>query len=147
MTFRKITDADIPSLFLVRAATRENSWTREQLAEVGINDETVAAMINTTHAGWLCEVEDRIVGFAMGNRSNGEMWVIAVLPDYEGKRIGAELLARVEDWLWAEGWAEIWLETGVDPSLRAYGFYKRQGWDDREVRDERRYMKKLRPPG
>ena len=146
MRFRKITPADVPELFAVRSATRESSFSREQLAGLGINEESVSAMIDITHRGWLCEADDRVVGFAMGNRGSGEMWVIAVLPDHEGGGIGAELLTRVEDWLWSEGWTEIWLETDVDPSLRAYGFYKRQGWVDREIRDETRYMKNLRVP-
>jgi ribosomal protein S18 acetylase RimI-like enzyme len=89
-------------------------------------------------------VDDRVVGFAMGNRVNGEMWVIAVLPYYEGRGIGAELLRRVEDWLWSQGWSEIWLTTDVDPALRAYGFYRRQGWIDHEIRDGARFMKKLK---
>ena len=144
MRFRKITQADVPALFVVRTATRENSWTREKLAEVGINEASVSEMLDTTHRGWLCETDDQIVGFAIGNRENGEMWVIAVLPDYEDKGIGAELLTQVENWLWSEGWTEIWLETDVDPSLRAYGFYKRQAWVDKEIRGQIRYMKKIR---
>jgi ribosomal protein S18 acetylase RimI-like enzyme len=145
MRFRKITQADVPACFAVRVATRENTWTREQLAEVGIDEQSVSAMLETTHRGWLCEADGRIVGFAMGNHANGEMWVVAVLPSHEGKGIGAGLLARVEDWLWSKGWAEIWLETDVDSSLRAYGFYKSQGWVDREIRDRTRYMRKSRP--
>jgi ribosomal protein S18 acetylase RimI-like enzyme len=138
MRFREIREHDVASLFAVRVATRENTLSREQLAGLGINEETVLAMLDTTHRGWLCEEEDQVVGFAMGNCENGEMWVIALLPDYEGKGIGAELLTRVEDWLWSEGWAEIWLTTDVDPTRRAYGFYQRQGWVDREIKDDQR---------
>ena len=58
----------------------------------------------------------------MGNLKTGEMWVIAVLREFEGRGIGRQLLARVEDWLRSEGWDEIWLTTDVDESLRAVGF-------------------------
>jgi GNAT superfamily N-acetyltransferase len=129
----------------VRAATRENALTREQLAALGITEDSVLAMLGTTHRGWLCEEDGRVVGFAMGDRGTGEMWVIAVLPDHEGKGIGAGLLTRVEDWLWSEGWREIWLTTDVDPALRAYGFYQRQGWADHEIKDGMRYMRKANP--
>jgi GNAT superfamily N-acetyltransferase len=81
----------------------------------------------------------------MGNRSNGEMWVIAVIPGYEKNGIGAKLLSRVEDWLWAEGWDEIWLTTDVNKLLRAHGFYKNQGWIDKGVIGDIRYMIKMKP--
>lgn len=145
MRFREIRGYDVASLFAVRVATRENTLSREQLAGLGINEKTVLAMLDTTHCGWLCEEDDQVVGFAMGNRENGEMWVIALLPGYEGRGIGAELLTRVEDWLWSKGWAEIWLTTDVDPTRRAYGFYQRQGGIDHEIKDDRRYMKKTNP--
>jgi GNAT superfamily N-acetyltransferase len=81
----------------------------------------------------------------MGDRTNGEMWVIAVLPEYEGRGIGSELLTRVEDWLWSEGWEESWLTTDVDPALRAYGFYLAHGWVDDRIEGGLRYMKKAKP--
>jgi GNAT superfamily N-acetyltransferase len=126
-------------------ATRENTLSHEQLAALGINEDTVCTMLETSHHGWLCEQDKHVVGFAIGNRENGEMWVIALLPAYEGRGIGAELLTRVEAWLWSEGWAEIWLTTDVDPTRRAYGFYRRPGWIDHEIKDNRRYMKKTHP--
>jgi len=146
MKFRAIGEHDVADLFAVRAATRENALSREQLVDLGIDLKSVAAMLNTTHRGWLCEADNRVVGFAMGNRRTGEMWVIAVLPDYEGRGIGMQLLKRVEDWLWSEGWTESWLTTGVDPTPRAYGFYKSQGWFDHEIKDNLRYMKKAKAP-
>ncbi len=143
--FREITRGDIPTLFRVRVATRENAYTREELQGLGITVSSVSAMIDTTHRGWLCEDDNKVVGFAMGNRKSGEMWVIAVLPEYEGRGIGSQLLAFVEDWLWSEGWREIWLTTDVNPTLRAYGFYRNQGWLDHEIRDDVRYMRKAIP--
>ncbi|MHC4597485.1 MAG: GNAT family N-acetyltransferase [Planctomycetota bacterium] len=145
MEIREIQERDVAGLFAVRVATRENVLSREQLADLGITEESVSSMIRTTHRGWLYEVEGRIVGFAMGDREKGEMWVIAVLPDYEGRGIGASLLNRVEDWLWAEGWTSIWLTTDVDTSLRAYGFYRRHHWADHGIENGLRTMKKTNP--
>ena len=145
MRSREITASDVDDLFTVRIATRENALSREQLTALGITEDTVLTMLATTHRGWLCEQDGRVVGFAMGNRANGEMWVIAVLPDHEGRGIGAELLIRVEDWLWSEGWDQVWLTTDVDSTLRAYGFYRRHGWLDLEVKNGLRYMRKTKP--
>ena len=148
MDIRQITDADVAGLFPVRVATRENALSLEELAGFGITEESVRGMLEAdSHRGWLWEEAGRIVGFAMGNRKNGEMWVIALLPAFEGRGIGAQLITRVEDWLWSEGWSEIWLTTDIDPALRAYGFYRKQGWVDHEIRDGLRYMKKLNPAG
>jgi len=143
--FREIVHGDVPAIFKVRVATRENAYTMEELQGLGITVNSVSAMIDTTHRGWLCEDDDLVVGFAMGNRKTGEMWVIAVLPEYEGRGIGAKLLAFVETWLWSEGWCKIWLTTDIDPTLRAYGFYRNQGWLDHEIRNDLRYMRKAVP--
>lgn len=143
--FREIAARDVPDLFAVRAATRQNALSRGQLARLGITPESVLTMLRTTHRGWLCEEDGRIVGFAMGNGKTGEMWVVAVLPDCEGQGIGANLLTRVEEWLGSRGWPEIWLTTDIDTTLRAYGFYRRQGWIDHGVNDGLRTMKKTSP--
>lgn len=140
--YRPITDGDMEAIFRVRVATRENAYTLSELEALGITPKSVIAMMRDTHRGWLCEVDGQAVGFAMGDRRLGEMWVIAVLPQYEGQGIGGRLLTLVEDWLWDEGWKSIWLTTDVDTSLRAYGFYLRQGWQDRNLRDGLRYMEK-----
>lgn len=148
MDIRQIKEADVADLFPVRIATRENALSLEELAGFGITEESVRGMLVAgSHRGWLCEEAGRVAGFAMGNREIGEMWVIALLPAFEGQGIGAQLITRVEDWLWSEGWSEIWLTTDIDPALRAYGFYRKQGWVDHEIRDGLRYMKKTRPAG
>jgi ribosomal protein S18 acetylase RimI-like enzyme len=145
MVFREITDADVPALFVVRVATRENTLSLEELHNLGITEESVQEMLKTSHRGWLCEDGGKVVGFTMGNRDTGEMWVIALLPEHEGRGIGARLLTLVEDWLFSTGWKEIWLTTDTDPRLRAYGFYQKQGWQDSEIKDDNRYMIKKNP--
>lgn len=82
-TFRQITADDIPALFAVRVATWHTERGLEELTQFGITHESVRGMLVDSHRGWLCEVDSRIVGFAMGDRTKGEMWVIAVLKAYE----------------------------------------------------------------
>ena len=128
--FREIGPDDMRSIFEVRVATWHNERGAEEMAELGITPDSVREMLRASHRGWLCEVDDRVVGFAMGNRDNGEMWVIAVLKEHEGKGIGRKLLALVEEWLFSEGWDEIWLTTDPDETYRAVGFYRHLGWAD-----------------
>jgi GNAT superfamily N-acetyltransferase len=140
--YREIAVSDMDSIFEVRVATRENAYSMQELERLGITPETVTEMLSEGFRGWLCEEGGRTVGFAMGNSGTGEMWVIAVLPEYEGRGIGSRLISLVERWLAAEGWSESWLTTDVDTSLRAYGFYLHEGWRDDVVRDGLRYMRK-----
>jgi GNAT superfamily N-acetyltransferase len=51
-----------------------------------------------------------------------------VLPIFEGRGVGRCLMQQAEEWLWSQGIEQIWLLTGNDPELRAYGFYLHLGW-------------------
>lgn len=140
--FRVIEPRDIPALFAVRVRTDQNRLTREQLTSLGITERTVLTRLQTSFHGWLCEIGGQVVGFAMGDRSTGELWVIAVLPEYICRGIGSELLANVEAWLTAEGCGEFWLTTDTDRSLRAYAFYRKHGWEDWKVEGHLLYLRK-----
>ncbi len=143
-TFRVIESDDIQAIFDVRIATWHNDHGLAEMTQMGITHASVRGMIQSTHKGWLCEIDGRVVGFAMGNRSNAEMWVIAVLNEYENRGIGRALLTRVEYWLFDQGHAEIWLTTDPDETFRAIGFYRHCGWEDWKI-DGDRFMKKWNP--
>jgi len=145
MTFREINQQDISTLFAIRAATRENPLSRSELQALGITEDSVATMLYTTHRGWLCEAEGKVVGFAMGDGKTGELWVIAVLPAFEGQGIGSRLLEHVEAWLWSLGWPELWLWTSSAPTKRAFTFYLHHGWTISEIKGNLLSMKKTRP--
>ena len=145
MRFHEIAAADLPRLFAIRTAARENPISREGLDAAGITEQTVAVMLATTHRGWLCEIQGQPVGFAIGNGSNGELWVIAVLPEHEGKGIGRALMELTQDWLWSKGWPELWLVTGFDRKARAANLYQKMGWKDAGVRDGQRLFVLKRP--
>ena len=141
--YREIGPEDMDAIFGVRVATWHNERGAEELLQLGITHDSVREMMQTSHRGWLCEIESRVVGFAMGNKATGEMWVIAVLKEFEGQGIGKSLLNLVEEWLFSEGWKEIWLTTDRDENLRAVGFYRHLDWKDWKVDpDGDRFMRK-----
>ena len=140
VTFRDVAAADVPALFHVRTRTRENRYTLEELQDRGITPQSVAERLASSCRGWLCTHAGQIVAFCMADRSTGELWVIAVLPEYEGQGIGNRLMSLAEDWLWASGYTRAWLTTDIDPSLRAYGFYRQRGWTDWKLEDGLRWM-------
>lgn len=128
MNLRPIEPHDLNALFDLRAATRENSFSRDALRQIGITEESMSQLLRTTHRGWLCEEREGIIGFAIGDGNTGELSVIAVLPGSEGRGVGSRLLAVVEQWLFSRGHAELWLWTSSDPQKRAFPFYIRHGW-------------------
>ena len=134
LSYRDMTVADVPAIFEVRLSTIENAVTLEELErDYGVTADSLAAAMQSSVRGWLCEdplaeIASRVVGFAMGDRASGEVLVVAVRPGYERRGIGVSLLSRVQSWLFAEGFEEIWLLSNPDPSVRAHGFYRRLGW-------------------
>ena len=145
MEFRAIAAEDVPALFYVRTRTRENTYTLEQLARLGITEDGVLKKLSSSYKGWLCENNASVVGFCMADGDTGELWVIAVLPDFERKGIGKRLMALAEDWLWEIGCTRAWLTTDVDTTLRAYSFYRNRGWVDWKVEDGLRWMQLFAP--
>lgn len=142
MKIRSMEPPDLAEAIEVRASTRENALSRELLRLMGITEESTTELLRTTHRGWLCEVQGKMTGFAIGNGKTGELWVIAVLPEYEGRGIGSELLRFVENWLWSLGWTELWLTTSTDVKLRAFAFYTKHGWAIWKAEEDVLYMKK-----
>jgi GNAT superfamily N-acetyltransferase len=139
--FREMERRDIATCIEIRASTHENPFSVDALAKAGITAESVAEMLDKTHKGWVGEVDGEVVGFGMGNRSNGEFWVVAVLPEFEGRGIGRRLAELTQAWLLASGCAELWLWTSPDPTTRAYRLYKKLGWEDCGIQQEQRIMK------
>lgn len=131
-------------MFEVTYSSREKSYTREGLTAAGITEENVVKMldVDVSHQGWVCECDSKIVGFVMGNGKTGEVWVLVILPDYEGKGIGSKLYDLTETWLGSLGWKEIWLGILQDIQVRGYAFFKKRGWVDDEMRGDFRIMKK-----
>lgn len=127
--FRALRKRDIEEIFDVRGATRENAISRERLAAMGITPASVAEHLAAgATRGWVCSRESRIVGFCIGESATGEVLVLAVLPQFEGRGIGKTLLSLAVDWLRSFKPARIWLGASSDPRTRSHGFYRALGW-------------------
>ena len=144
MIFREIKDEDIAELFVVRVATDENNLSIDELRRLGITEASVKEKLHTSFKGWLCEIDSTVIGFSMGDGCTGELWVMAVLPEYINQGIGSKLLKLVEEWMFEKGHYTLWLETDTNPKLRAYSFYKKHGWEDKEIKEGSRHMIKNR---
>jgi enterochelin esterase-like enzyme/ribosomal protein S18 acetylase RimI-like enzyme len=144
ITYRQIVEGDIPALLEIRLATWGNDRAAEEMAVLGINADSVLARLRSDHSGWVACLDGKPAGFAMANRSNGELWVVAVLPEGECHNIGNELMRQAEAWLFSHGWQEIWLTTHADEDSHVVGFYHHLGWVDWKTEGDR-YLKKINP--
>jgi GNAT superfamily N-acetyltransferase len=113
--------ADIPSIQWVRAAVREN-----RLVSTVITNDDVRAMIERDGRGWVVEANREIVGFSVGNATNGNVWALFVHPEHERRGYGKALHDAAVAWLWSRGLDRLWLTT--EPDTRAQRFYEAAGW-------------------
>jgi GNAT superfamily N-acetyltransferase len=120
----------------VRLAVREN-----RLRSTTVTEFDYGPAIQKTGRGWVVEVDDQIVAFAVGNRTTGNIWALFVDPKHEGQGHGRRLHDAMVAWLLSQGLTKLWLTT--EPDTRAERFYKKAGWtragltDSGEVRFER----------
>jgi ribosomal protein S18 acetylase RimI-like enzyme len=102
---------------------------KAQLSSAGFDPDAVFRKLATQeYVGWVCEDGDQIVGFATGDTKTGEVLVVAVLPEHEGKKIGRTLLSHLLESMIRRGCTILWLEASPDPNVRAHGFYRANGW-------------------
>jgi ribosomal protein S18 acetylase RimI-like enzyme len=125
LEFREARWKDLVSPVDVHTATRQ----KPLLSRLGIAPQfDVADLASGRIRTWECLHDSRVVGHCTGDSQTGEILGLAVLPGYEGKRIGRRLLALVVEWLRASGAQKIWLAAPANPTQRAHGFYRAQGW-------------------
>ncbi len=139
---------DIDTLFEIRTSVVENYQSLEEIAQLGITPESIAKMLETDCRAWVAEIEDRSIGFSIANATEKTIFGTFVLPSFECRGAGRALMQAAENWLWSKGMNEIWLVTGNDPSLRAYGFYLHLDWimvgiePDGDFRGEMKFIKR-----
>jgi GNAT superfamily N-acetyltransferase len=112
---------DLPGIWRVRFAVTENT-----LAPGVLSDEDVIEHLQVLGRGWVMEIDERIIGFSIGNAQTGNIWALFVDPEHQGRGYGKQLHDVMIRWLWSQGLQELWLTTG--PGTRAQRFYELHGW-------------------
>ncbi len=148
MYFREATIDDIDGLSLVRLAVTENVLSNPRL----ITKQDYADYLTINGKGWLCEIENQIVGFAIVGLLQKNVWALFIRPNFEKKGIGKQLHDFMMRWYFLQTDATIWLST--EKNTKAEKFYKKQGWtavgmyNEYEVKFEMSFInwKKLKNP-
>ncbi|MBJ7557027.1 GNAT family N-acetyltransferase [Marinomonas spartinae] len=135
--YRKAISSDLVKCFEIRGATNDNSFSRNELAAIGITEESWSPLIdNGTYVGNVAIKQDEVIGFCFGNTETGEILVLAILAGHEGEGIGKQLLNQTSDDLFSVGHSELWLAATAKPVVRAYGFYRSVGWNPTQIYDD-----------
>jgi GNAT superfamily N-acetyltransferase len=123
---REAVFGDIPAIFSVRIAVRENPASMEWLRELGITPKSVANDMNSSSKGWVADNRGQVVGFSIADKVTKSIERLFVLPEHERRDLGRALLQSAVDWLRESGVDRVWLTAGE--STRAAGFYRHLGW-------------------
>jgi ribosomal protein S18 acetylase RimI-like enzyme len=121
LLIRKATREDIPRLFEIRGAVRENRLGDPRRVTIALCEWFIE-----NSAFWLWVEEGRVQGFSAGDPRNGSILALFVDPAYEGRGIGRKLLPLAFETLRKAGYQCATLTT--EPSTRAERFYRRDGW-------------------
>ena len=107
---------------MVRNAVKENTLSDPAL----VTDNDCAAFITGRGKGWVCDIAGKIVGFAIADLQENNIWALFLHPSFENKGIGRQLHQIMLDWYFTQTKTKVWL--GTSPNTRAEQFYKKMGW-------------------
>ena len=122
MIFREAQIKDIPQIQVVRHSVKENTLSDPAL----VPDKDVEDYITRRGKGWVCEINNRIIGFAIVSVADRNVWALFIQPGLEGKGIGQRLHNEMMDWYFNQTDETNWL--GTAPGTRAEAFYRKAGW-------------------
>ena len=124
MKYREANIDDIKQIQIVRHSVKENTLSNPDR----VTDDDCKEFLFRRGKGWVCEVDGLIVGFAIADLKDNNIWALFLKPEYEGIGIGRQLHALMLDWYFSNGKENVWL--GTSPNTRAEKFYKQMGWTE-----------------
>ena len=122
MIFREAKISDIDQIQFVRNAVKENTLSNPGI----VTNLMVENFLFERGKGWVCEIENKIVGFSIVDMVDNNVWALFMHPNFEKKGIGKKLHDRMIDWYFEQTHDNIWL--GTSPKTRAELFYRKSGW-------------------
>jgi GNAT superfamily N-acetyltransferase len=140
MIIREATTEDIPQIQIVRNSVKENMLSDPNL----VTDADCMDFITSRGKGWVCEIDKQIIGFAIADLKENNIWALFLDPKFEGKGIGQLLHHTMLDWYFTQTKNTVWLGTAFD--TRAEKFYRKAGWVEvgmhgsKEIKFEMSYL-------
>lgn len=122
MIIREAKIEDIKQIQKVRNSVTENTLSNPNL----VTDENCEEFITLRGKGWVSVINDQIVGFAIVDLIENNIWALFLDPNFEKKGIGQQLHKKMLDWYFTQTKKTVWLGTAFN--TRAEKFYKKAGW-------------------
>jgi len=124
MIFREAKVTDIPQIQVIRNSVEENTLSNPAL----VTDKDCENYLVDRGKGWVCEIDGKVVAFAIADLIDHNVWALFVQPGFDRKGIGKKLHDDMLDWYFAQTSSTIWL--GTAPATRAEKFYRKAGWKE-----------------
>jgi len=124
MIFREANINDIKQIQSVRNSVKENVLSNPSL----VTDKDCEEFLFSRGKGWVCEIENNIVGFAIADLKENNIWALFVQPDFEKRGVGRKLHETMLTWYFEQTKEKVWL--GTAPDTRAETFYRTLGWKE-----------------
>ncbi len=118
---------DIRQIQVVRNLVKENQLSDPNL----VPDKDVEDYMFRRGKGWVCEVGNQVVGFAIADLADNNIWALFVHPEFEKMGIGKKLHDEMMNWYFTQTSKSVWL--GTAPNTRAENFYRKAGWKETGV--------------
>ena len=119
MIFREAQTTDIPQIQIVRNSVKENVLSDPSV----VTDKDCKEFLTIRGKGWVCEVDNTIVGFAIIDLKEKNIWALFVHPEYERNGIGKKLHNIMLKWYFDQYDSTLWL--GTAPGTRAESFLQK----------------------
>ena len=124
MIIREAVIADIRQIQMVRNSVTENTLSNPNL----VTDNDCEEYLTIRGKGWVCEIENKVVGFSIVDVKDNNIWALFLRPEFERKGLGKKLHDVMLDWFFSQTKENVWL--GTSPNTRAELFYRKLGWKE-----------------
>ncbi len=131
MKIREALLEDIPQIQIVRNAVKENMLSNPNL----VTDDDCKEFMFERGKGWVCEINEQIVGFAIADLKENNIWALFLHPNFEKQGIGKKLHDIMLNWYFTNTKTTVWL--GTAPFKRAADFYRKAGWKEVGINGEK----------
>ena len=124
MLIREAKIEDIKQIQVVRNSVKENILSNPNL----VTDKDCEEFLFERGKGWVCEIDNEIVGFSIVDLKENNIWALFLDPNFEKKGIGRKLHNIMLDWYFTQTKETVWLGTAFN--TRAESFYRKSGWKE-----------------
>ena len=122
MKYREADTGDIKAMHVIRLAVKENVLGNP----LAVTELDYIDFITTKGKGWVCEFNNKLLGFAIVDFESSNVWALFVDPEHERKGIGTKLHNMMLDWYFTHYDKKLWL--GTAPNSKVEKLYRKAGW-------------------